>query len=156
MWEGKDGPQPDLLSDLSQTWKEQHPDWTYIFWNGEKIDAFMAGHAEYRDVYNSYPYAVQRWDMIRYLILYEYGGIYADLDYECIDALDSLLENEFCCLASDPEEHARILRLHQRFGYGCQLGAGPSMDNVSLHLVQLNSDVEKVTFSQQEGYEEIQ
>ena len=78
MWEGKDGPQPDLLSDLSQTWKEQHPDWTYIFWNGEKIDAFMA------------------------------GGIYADLDYECIDALDSLLENEFCCLASDPEEHARI------------------------------------------------
>ena len=81
---------------------------TYIFWNGEKIDAFMAGHAEYRDVYNSYPYAVQRWDMIRYLILYEYGGIYADLDYECIDALDSLLENEFCCLASDPEEHARI------------------------------------------------
>ena len=72
MWEGKDGPQPDLLSDLSQTWKEQHPDWTYIFWNGEKIDAFMAGHAEYRDVYNSYPYAVQRWDMIRYLILYEY------------------------------------------------------------------------------------
>ena len=89
MWEGKDGPQPDLLSDLSQTWKEQHPDWTYIFWNGEKIDAFMAGHAEYRDVYNSYPYAVQRWDMIRYLILYEYGGIYADLDYECIDALDS-------------------------------------------------------------------
>ena len=85
MWEGKDGPQPDLLSDLSQTWKEQHPDWTYIFWNGEKIDAFMAGHAEYRDVYNSYPYAVQRWDMIRYLILYEYGGIYADLDYECID-----------------------------------------------------------------------
>ena len=108
MWEGKDGPQPDLLSDLSQTWKEQHPDWTYIFWNGEKIDAFMAGHAEYRDVYNSYPYAVQRWDMIRYLILYEYGGIYADLDYECIDELDSLLENEFCCLASDPEEHARI------------------------------------------------
>lgn len=42
------------------------------------------------------------------MILYEYGGIYADLDYECIDALDSLLENEFCCLASDPEEHARI------------------------------------------------
>ena len=31
-----------------------------------------------------------------------------DLDYECIDALDSLLENEFCCLASDPEEHACI------------------------------------------------
>ena len=169
MWEGKDGPQPDLLSDLSQTWKEQHPDWTYIFWNGEKIDAFMAGHAEYRDVYNSYPYAVQRWDMIRYLILYEYGGIYADLDYECIDALDSLLENEFCCLASDPEEHARIFdKAHIVTNAFIAIEAGlrymgfelisclTSMDNVSLHLVQLNSDVEKVTFSQQEGYEEIQ
>ena len=172
MWEGKDGPQPDLLSDLSQTWKEQHPDWTYIFWNGEKIDAFMAGHAEYRDVYNSYPYAVQRWDMIRYLILYEYGGIYADLDYECIDALDSLLENEFCCLASDPEEHARIFdKAHivtnafiaieaAVYGIGTYIrqmvSCLTSMDNVSLHLVQLNSDVEKVTFSQQEGYEEIQ
>ena len=78
----------------------------FLEWREDRC--FMAGHAEYRDVYNSYPYAVQRWDMIRYLILYEYGGIYADLDYECIDALDSLLENEFCCLASDPEEHARI------------------------------------------------
>lgn len=30
-----------------------------------------------------------------------------------------------------------------------------SMENVSLHLVQLNSDVEKVTLSQQDGYEEL-
>ena len=72
------------------------------------MERATSGLDVHRDVYNSYPYAVQRWDMIRYLILYEYGGIYADLDYECIDALDSLLENEFCCLASDPEEHARI------------------------------------------------
>ena len=108
VWEGKEGPPSDFLLDLSQTWKEQHPDWRYIFWNGEKIEVFMAEHAEYREVYESYPYAVQRWDMIRYLILYEYGGIYADFDYECIAPLDGLLANETCCLAADPEEHARI------------------------------------------------
>ena len=108
VWEGKDGPPPNFLLDVSQTWKEQHPDWMYIFWDGEKINSFMSAHPEYMKVYEAYRYAVQRWDMIRYLILYEYGGVYADLDYECIEPLDGLLENESCCLASDPEEHARI------------------------------------------------
>ena len=36
-------------------------------------------------VYESFPYAVQRWDAIRYLILYTFGGLYVDLDYECTD-----------------------------------------------------------------------
>lgn len=110
LWEEEKGPPPEFLLDLSQTWKDHHPDWRYVFWNGEKMDNFMAKHSEYRDVYVSYPYAVQRWDLIRYLILYEYGGVYADVDYECIEALDDLLENESCCLASDPEEHACIFR----------------------------------------------
>lgn len=110
VWEGKDGPPPNFLLDVSQTWKEQHPDWMYVFWDGYKIDSFMRTHSEYVDVYESYRYAVQRWDMIRYLVLYEYGGIYADLDYECIEPLDGLLENLSCCLASDPEEHARVFK----------------------------------------------
>ena len=55
-------------------------------------------------MYNSYKYHVQRADVIRYLIMYEYGGIYTDLDilpkysiaplvnlYECDDNIQVLL-----------------------------------------------------------------
>ena len=108
VWEGKDEPLPNFLAELGQTWKDHHPDWLYMFWNGDRMNAFMSEHPEYLDTYNQYPYAVQRWDMIRYLILYEYGGVYADFDYECIEPLDDLVNGQSCCLALDPEEHAQI------------------------------------------------
>lgn len=43
VWEEKTEPLPDFLMELGQTWKEQHPDWTYLFWDEEKIASFMSG-----------------------------------------------------------------------------------------------------------------
>ena len=40
----------------------------------------------------SYPHAIQRADLIRYVLLYVYGGIYLDLDYVCLHNLGPLLQ----------------------------------------------------------------
>ena len=40
----------------------------------------------------AYPHAIQRADLIRYVLLYVYGGIYLDLDYVCLRNLGPLLE----------------------------------------------------------------
>jgi mannosyltransferase OCH1-like enzyme len=37
-----------------------------------------------------FPYAVQRADLIRYVLMYVYGGIYLDLDYVCLQSLHTL------------------------------------------------------------------
>jgi len=92
---------------LGKTWKEQHPDWRYEFWNGERMSAFIKDHYPHlADVYFGFPYNIQRWDAIRYLILYQMGGMYVDFDYECLEPVDKhIIEREKCYFTMEPEEH---------------------------------------------------
>lgn len=107
VWEGKRGAMPARLGLLAETWKEKNPEWEYHLWNGEEMDQLVLNHfSDYRLMYNSFSHDVQRWDTIRYMILYVYGGIYADLDTECFKPLDFLFEDKGVCFGAEPEEHA--------------------------------------------------
>lgn len=107
---GIDQLSPPLLA-MRETWKEFHPNWTYEFWDKERINAFIQqGYPQYWDAYHSFKYNVQRWDAIRYLILYSLGGMYVDMDYECIEPFDTLLEDKACCFAAEPEEHTKVFK----------------------------------------------
>jgi inositol phosphorylceramide mannosyltransferase catalytic subunit len=92
IFEGRDGSIPgEILLKLVETWKEKNPFWEYRFWNYEKIDKFLIEYfPEFIEIYKNFRYDVQRWDAIRYLILFKFGGFYADLDYECLEPLDWL------------------------------------------------------------------
>ncbi len=98
---------PAHLSSISQSWKEKQPEWEYRFWNKQAVEQFLeSDFQEYRPLYDSFPYDVQRWDFVRYLILYRLGGLYADMDYECVESLDPLLWNHSCCMGLEPEKNA--------------------------------------------------
>jgi len=113
---------PEHLSEISQTWKEKHPAWEYRFWNQKAVEQFMeSGFPDLLPLYRSFPFNVQRWDFVRYLILYRYGGLYVDMDYECLDPLDSLLWNATCCMGMEPAAHA--LRYRTAFIVGNALMA---------------------------------
>ena len=45
-------------------------------------------------LYEAYPEAIQRVDAARYVILREFGGVYADLDLVCLRPIDALLDAE--------------------------------------------------------------
>lgn len=104
VWEGRTEPcMPTRLQLLARTWREQNPEWEYHLWNGEEMDELVSTHfPEYISMYKSFPYNVQRWDTIRYMILYVYGGIYTDLDTECFRPIDSLLENVTMGFGEEP------------------------------------------------------
>ena len=79
VWEGVQNHVAHRLQILARTWREQNPDWEYHLWNGEEMDELVEKHfPEYLSMYRSFPYNVQRWDTIRYMILYVYGGVYTD------------------------------------------------------------------------------
>ena len=102
IYEDPEGPSEFLLS-LAETWKEFHPEWEYRFWNRKTINDFLESTCPYFiPFYKSYPFNVQRWDAIRYLILYHIGGLYVDLDYECMQPLDSILMDSTCCMGMEP------------------------------------------------------
>jgi mannosyltransferase OCH1-like enzyme len=52
-------------------------------WNDEDIEAFVKKHfPQYYAMWRAYPRHIMRVDLVRYMILYKYGGIYVDMDYE--------------------------------------------------------------------------
>jgi len=107
VWEGKSI--PDLFLQMSETWKKFHLQWQYEFWNGERMKAFIDNHYPFlKDIYMNYKYKIQRWDFIRYLILYKFGGMYVDFDFECLDSFDDYLTDYICYFAKEPEQH-RVL-----------------------------------------------
>lgn len=106
VYEDPAGPS-NLLLEISETWKEKHPDWEYRFWDKQKTGEFLENiYPEYIPKYKSFVYDVQRWDAIRYLILYQYGGLYVDMDYECIENMEPLLNDSDCCMGMEPPMHA--------------------------------------------------
>lgn len=106
IYEGPREPSETLLN-LTNTWKELHPNWEYRFWNTKDINIFLNNFfPNYISFYESLPYDAQRWDFIRFLILYKYGGLYVDMDYECLEPIDCLLIDCECCVGAEPKENA--------------------------------------------------
>ena len=68
-----------------QSWKDLHPDFEYRFWSDEDIDTYMKENYQdfYENVFTKYDAQIKRVDAVRYFILKDFGGIYADMDYMC-------------------------------------------------------------------------
>lgn len=68
-----------------QSWKDLHPDFEYRFWSDEDIDTYMKDNYPvfYENVFTKYDQQIKRADAIRYFVLKDFGGIYADMDYFC-------------------------------------------------------------------------
>lgn len=76
-----------------ESWKNKNPNWFHIEWNKKLGEDFIKEKfPENYDLYKGYQYEIQRCDMLRYLVLYRYGGLYADMDYYCNKPFDQALE----------------------------------------------------------------
>lgn len=72
---------PERLDSARLTWENQHSGFSYTLWNSSMVDKLInESYPQLRDLYYGYSHWVRRADMARYLVLYEYGGIYIDLD----------------------------------------------------------------------------
>lgn len=111
IWSDINDPLPELFMEFSQTWKKHHPEWKYELWNEERMNRFVRDYyPQYREAYFRFPYNIQRWDSIRYLFLYEMGGMYVDFDSECLEPFDDLLKDKTCCFSLEPKEHGRVFK----------------------------------------------
>jgi mannosyltransferase OCH1-like enzyme len=73
---------PDHWKKSKDEWQRLHPDWLYILWTDEDIRNHIKDHhPDFLELHDNYEYNIQRADMIRYFILYDFGGVYSDLDF---------------------------------------------------------------------------
>jgi len=122
IWSGIDEPLPEFFMKLGETWKNQYPAWKYEFWDNKSMIEFVKKfYPQYWDIYNRFPFDVQRWDAIRYLILDKIGGMYVDFDYESLEPLDSLIMGKNCCFALEPQSHCDLFKKRSMFNNALML-----------------------------------
>ena len=77
------------------TWPKMHPDWNYVLWDNDKVFSRKWKNQNVIDAYK----AKGKWhgvaDVIRYEILYDYGGFMPGADSECIRNISELFENNY-------------------------------------------------------------
>lgn len=107
IWSGIDEALPKHFKELGETWKRDYPEWQYYLWNNQSMNDFIKKYyPQYWDIYNKFPYNIQRWDAVRYLILDKIGGMYVDFDYESIEPMNNLLKDKTCYFAQEPMSHS--------------------------------------------------
>ncbi|MEJ5189648.1 glycosyltransferase [Treponema sp. J25] len=87
IWLGS--PVPEAYKTFMQSWKLYHPDWEYILWDEEKIKKLGLKN---KIAYNLSPSYGIKSDIARYEILYRFGGIYVDTDFECLKNFEPIIE----------------------------------------------------------------
>lgn len=82
---------PDRYKAWQQTWLIHHPDWQYWLWTQKDIDELGLKNRAQFDAALTYG---EKSDIARYEILYKFGGVYTDSDFECIQPMDVF---HHCC-----------------------------------------------------------
>ena len=115
IWLGKKGV-PKKSIKWMRSWKRFNPDWEYKLWDEENIKELKVSDF---NVYSQEINPGYRSDILRYIILNKFGGLYADTDFECLKSIPTNI-------------------LNYKFVAGVMFGNKPSIGN-SLLLSSPNS-----------------
>ena len=140
---------PAKYAKSGDSWKQNHKGFLYICWSKDLVEDFVATFFnKYRDIYNNLKYNIQRIDIVRYMFLYRYGGVYADMDIFCISNIyDKLVENGNIFFTTSPTNQGvlansiMICKKEQKlFMYMLDhISKGLWYENVSKHITVMNS-----------------
>lgn len=82
---------PQNYNFYASTWKHYNKDYEYLLWDHEDIEHLISKiFPQYFVFYSSLPEMIQKIDFAKYCIMYAYGGIYIDMDCECLKPIDDL------------------------------------------------------------------
>lgn len=80
--------------------------YSYRLWDKKSCDRLIKKYPEFIDLYNSVKYPIMKVDIIRFIILHYYGGLYLDLDV-VPGKIKRLKENKFIVAENIPNENIK-------------------------------------------------
>jgi inositol phosphorylceramide mannosyltransferase catalytic subunit len=86
IWLGPD-PLPEECEAYRRSWPEHNPGWELRLWREDDIPA----DARRPEVFETLRSPAERSDILRFEILWRVGGIYIDMDFECLRPIERLL-----------------------------------------------------------------
>lgn len=85
---------PFNYAQWSESFKRTNPDFKYFLWDDFDNRRFIETYYSwFLPVYDAYPREIYRADAVRYFFLYQFGGLYADMDTECLRPVAPLFKS---------------------------------------------------------------
>jgi mannosyltransferase OCH1-like enzyme len=106
IWLG--GKVPEKYREWMQTWSSLEG-WDYCLWTDADVETLQLHNRDLYDMSGNYG---EKSDILRLELLQKYGGIYVDVDYECIraDFVEELNKQYDFYIGFEPIEHGKIGR----------------------------------------------
>ena len=83
-----------------ESWRRHHPDWEMHLWTDENLPTDLVREEAYERLRKP----AERADIIRLEVLLRFGGLYVDVDVECLRSIEPLLDGvEFCMANNRPD-----------------------------------------------------
>jgi hypothetical protein len=87
IWVGPD-PFPEAYARYQQTWLDRHPSWELRFWTEENLPGGLR-RPEAADKLRA---PAERANILRLELLWRFGGVYTDTDFECLRSIEPLID----------------------------------------------------------------
>jgi hypothetical protein len=111
----KDHDVPEKWRAWSESWLQFNPEWEYRLWTDADCRRFVAEHYRwFLPIYDGYAATISRVDAVRYFLLDYFGGLYVDLDFECLRPMDGVLDGRTLVLGCEPPAHTRLVSMRRR------------------------------------------
>ena len=95
--------------------RNHHPDWAYQLLDDAQLRAEVAQHQpDLLAIFDAYKTPICRVDLARYVLLAAYGGVYLDLDFECLRPLAPLLHSHTLLIGLEPDSHLAMPAVQDR------------------------------------------
>jgi len=105
---------PSYLAPLVKTCGSNNAEWIHVVWTDSDYPDFLKKlYPTLWPMFRDFAKDIQRWDTIRFFILYHFGGVYVDTDVQCLSSLESWILDfkDYECLLepvhimSSPKNH---------------------------------------------------
>lgn len=96
IWVG--GPLPEVFREYGETWARHHPKWEMLLWHDGNLPVLrnQAFYDRATDFAPSKQVGQFRADVLRYELLWQFGGMYVDADFECLRSIEPLIKDADC------------------------------------------------------------
>jgi mannosyltransferase OCH1-like enzyme len=97
-----------------KSWQKHFPDYEYKMWTDEDLDDIVRiKYPWFYPTFQNYDKKIKRIDAARYFILFEHGGIYADMDFECLRNFEHEIPSGKVSIAESPAKNDGRGETHQ-------------------------------------------
>ena len=73
------GPNPYPFGEYKESWLKHNPHWELKYWNNDNLPDLYN-----QKIFDLIPSWAGKADILRYELLYRYGGLYSDADSYCL------------------------------------------------------------------------